>query len=288
MHLTGYPIEDLALRPSFVEASRAAVSDLAAQSRGRRSRRPDRGRRLPRPGRRVPPTRSVDRAAPRRTRWPSCTEGASGRPLRQAPPAQLRRLRRVPLLRPGHRHLRRPGARASTSPWRSARTCGRTAGRSPPTPRSRPGLLLVPNGSPYERNKDDVRLALVRRRAAEAGCTLAYVNLVGGQDELVFDGDSIVVTADGEVLARAPQFVEGVTLVDLDLPAADAAAARSTSWSPAEAREPYEPARGTGRRADQRRGRGLRRPRRSACATTPARTASAAWSSASAAASTPP
>ena len=54
--------------------------------------------------------------------------------------------------------------------------------------------------------------------AAEAGCALAYVNLVGGQDELVFDGDSIVVSADGEVLARTEQFVEGVTLVDLDLP----------------------------------------------------------------------
>ena len=49
------------------------------------------------------------------------------------------------------------------------------------------------NGSPYELEKDDVRLELCRRRAAEAGCTLAYVNMVGGQDELVFDGDSLVV-----------------------------------------------------------------------------------------------
>jgi NAD+ synthase (glutamine-hydrolysing) len=78
-------------------------------------------------------------------------------------------------------------------------------------------LLLVLNGSPYERDKDDTRLALVRRRAAEAGCTLAYLNLVGGQDELVFDGDSIVVSAGGEVLARAPQFVEHLLTVDLHL-----------------------------------------------------------------------
>jgi NAD+ synthase (glutamine-hydrolysing) len=78
-------------------------------------------------------------------------------------------------------------------------------------------LLLVLNGSPYERDKDDTRLALVRRRAAEAGCTLAYLNLVGGQDELVFDGDSVVVSTDGEVLARAPQFVEDLLTVDLDL-----------------------------------------------------------------------
>jgi NAD+ synthase (glutamine-hydrolysing) len=82
------------------------------------------------------------------------------------------------------------------------------------------GLLLVINGSPYERNKDDVRLDLVRRRAAAAGCTLAYVNMVGGQDELVFDGDSLVVSADGTCLARAGQFTDELLVVDLDLPRA--------------------------------------------------------------------
>jgi NAD+ synthase (glutamine-hydrolysing) len=82
------------------------------------------------------------------------------------------------------------------------------------------GLLVVINGSPYERNKDDVRLELVQRRAADTGAVLAYVNMVGGQDELVFDGDSIVVNPQGDVLARAPQFEEGLLVVDLDLPAA--------------------------------------------------------------------
>ncbi len=80
-------------------------------------------------------------------------------------------------------------------------------------------LLLVVNGSPYEREKDDTRLALAARRAAEADCTLAYLNLVGGQDDLVFDGDSLVVSAAGEVLARAPQFTEHLLTVDLDLKA---------------------------------------------------------------------
>jgi NAD+ synthase (glutamine-hydrolysing) len=80
------------------------------------------------------------------------------------------------------------------------------------------GLLLVINGSPYERNKDDVRLDLAVRRAAGAGCALAYVNMVGGQDELVFDGDSLVVAADGTLLARAAQFETELLLVDLDLP----------------------------------------------------------------------
>src|SRR3954470_6659270 len=79
------------------------------------------------------------------------------------------------------------------------------------------GLLLVINGSPYERNKDDVRLDLAVRRAAGAGCALAYVNMVGGQDELVFDGDSLVVAADGTLLARAAQFETELLVVDLDL-----------------------------------------------------------------------
>jgi len=78
----------------------------------------------------------------------------------------------------------------------------------------------VVNASPFERAKDDTRLALCARRAREAGCALAYVNLVGGQDELVFDGDSLVVDADGLTLARAEQFAEELLLVDLDLPAA--------------------------------------------------------------------
>jgi NAD+ synthase (glutamine-hydrolysing) len=82
-------------------------------------------------------------------------------------------------------------------------------------------LLLVPNASPYERNKDDQRLPLVRRRAVEAGAPLAYVNWVGGQDELVFDGDSMVVDATGTLLARSPQFVEDLLVVDLDLPGGD-------------------------------------------------------------------
>ena len=87
------------------------------------------------------------------------------------------------------------------------------------------GLVVNINGSPYERNKDDVRLPLLRRRAAEAGAPVLYVNTVGGQDELVFDGDSMVVGPDGEVLLRAPQYVEGLYYVDLDLDAARQAAA---------------------------------------------------------------
>jgi NAD+ synthase (glutamine-hydrolysing) len=84
-------------------------------------------------------------------------------------------------------------------------------------------LLVVPNASPYERGKDDVRLELCVRRAREAGAALAYANMVGGQDELVFDGDSILVSADGDLLARGPQFEEALVVADLDLPGATSA-----------------------------------------------------------------
>ena len=78
------------------------------------------------------------------------------------------------------------------------------------------GLVVVPNGSPFERNKDDLRAALVRRRAREMDAPLLYVNMTGGQDDLVFDGDSIAVSASGEMIARAPQFDDGLMVVDVD------------------------------------------------------------------------
>jgi NAD+ synthase (glutamine-hydrolysing) len=80
----------------------------------------------------------------------------------------------------------------------------------------KPGVVLVPNGSPYERNKDDVRLALVQKRAKEVGAPLAYVNMTGGQDDLVFDGDTIVVDAKGAVISRAAQFQDQLLVVDID------------------------------------------------------------------------
>ncbi len=85
---------------------------------------------------------------------------------------------------------------------------------------ARVGLVVNINGSPYERNKDDVRLELAARRAREAGASIAYVNMVGGQDELVYDGDSLVVGADGELIGRAPRYDESLLVIDLDLPPA--------------------------------------------------------------------
>ncbi len=77
------------------------------------------------------------------------------------------------------------------------------------------GLLLNINGSPYHRGKGEEREALLSRRARQASTPLVYLNLVGAQDELVFDGQSMVFDASGELLYRAPQFTEQRFWVDV-------------------------------------------------------------------------
>lgn len=75
-------------------------------------------------------------------------------------------------------------------------------------------MLLVPNGSPFEGNKDDVRLNLVVARVTETGLPLAYLNQIGGQDELVFDGASFVINADRSLAVQMPMFEESITLTE--------------------------------------------------------------------------
>ncbi len=75
-------------------------------------------------------------------------------------------------------------------------------------------ILLVPNGSPFERNKDDVRMNLAVARVTETGLPMAYLNQVCGQDELVFDGASFVLNADRSLALQMPMFVEEVALTE--------------------------------------------------------------------------
>jgi NAD+ synthase (glutamine-hydrolysing) len=77
-------------------------------------------------------------------------------------------------------------------------------------------LLLVCNGSPYHVHKQASREQLLRDRCRAVALPIVYVNMVGGQDELVFDGGSVVVDADGAIKFRAPAFEEGVYVVELD------------------------------------------------------------------------
>lgn len=75
-------------------------------------------------------------------------------------------------------------------------------------------ILIVPNGSPYEVNKDDVRLNMVVARVTETGLPMAYLNQVGGQDELVFDGASFVLNADRSLALQMPAFEEGLAITE--------------------------------------------------------------------------
>jgi NAD+ synthase len=72
-------------------------------------------------------------------------------------------------------------------------------------------ILVVPNGSPYARDKGDVRLSIAVARVTESGLPLVYLNQVGGQDELVFDGASFALNADLSVAAQLPAFAESIT-----------------------------------------------------------------------------
>ncbi|MFJ8000757.1 NAD+ synthase [Streptomyces sp. NPDC096310] len=220
MALTGYPVEDLALRSSFVEASRAAVRALA-------------GRLAEEGFGEVPVVVGyLDRSESAQPRYGQ----PAGAPRNAA--AVLHRGEVV--LNFAKHHLPNYGVfdefryfvPGDTMPvlrvhgvdvaLAICEDLWQEGGRVPAARSAGAGLLLSINASPYEREKDDTRLELVRKRAQEAGCTTAYLAMIGGQDELVFDGDSIVVDKDGEVVARAPQFAEGSVILDLDLPAAAA------------------------------------------------------------------
>ncbi|MFE7755834.1 NAD+ synthase [Streptomyces sp. NPDC057429] len=218
MVLTGYPVEDLALRSSFVEASRAALRALAV-------RLVDEGF-----GELPVVVGYLDRSEHAAARY--------GQPAGSPRNAAAVLHRGQVALNFAKHHLPNYGVfdefryfvPGDSMPV--VRVHGidvalaicedlwQDGGRVPAARAAGAGLLLSINASPYERDKDDSRLELVRKRAQEAGCTTAYLAMIGGQDELVFDGDSIVVDKDGEVIARAPQFAEGSVILDLDLPAA--------------------------------------------------------------------
>jgi NAD+ synthase (glutamine-hydrolysing) len=219
MVLTGYPVEDLVLRRSFVDASQATLAATA--------------RRLAEEG--IGELPVVVGYVDRRTDVRDRVGQPLGAPLNAA--ALLHRGEVV--LRTAKHHLPNYGVfdeyryfvRGDRLPvvrlhgvdvaiavcedlWQDGGpvAVARDAGAR---------LLVVPNASPYEREKDDVRLELCARRAREAGAALAYANMVGGQDELIFDGDSIVVDAAGDLVARAPQFTEDLLVADLELPSSE-------------------------------------------------------------------
>jgi len=221
MALTGYPIEDLSLRRSVVDASRRTVGTVAERLAGAGH------------GELVAVVGFLDRDPSRDPAAAEVTGVPKGSP--QDAVAVLHRGEVV--VRQAKHHLWNYGVGDEYRHFVAGDALNvlRVAGvdvalavcediwrdQLPAAVASTgAGLLLVANASPYERAKDDTRLELCAQRARQAGCALAYSNLVGGQDELVFDGDSIVVDASGTQLARSTQFAEELLVVDLELPAA--------------------------------------------------------------------
>jgi NAD+ synthase (glutamine-hydrolysing) len=225
MVLTGYPVEDLALRASFVEASIAALHGVAARLdaeglggiavvAGYLDRRKDLA---PRAG--LPIGAPQDAAALLYGGRVVVTSAKHHLPnygvfdeFRYFVPGDTLPVFRLPA----------DGGEQVDVAIAICEDLWQDGGPVAVCRRAGASLLVVPNASPYERGKDDVRLDLCVRRAREAGAALAYANMIGGQDELVFDGDSILVAADGALLARGPQFDEALVVADLDLPVADA------------------------------------------------------------------
>ena len=91
-------------------------------------------------------------------------------------------------------------------------------GPAPALGRAGADVIANINSSPYSRNRRDARISMLTERARDAGCAIAYVNQVGGQDELVFDGASLVIDKDGTMVAAGKQFDEDFLVVDFPLP----------------------------------------------------------------------
>ena len=206
MVLTGYPVEDLALRPSFRQANRAALAQLATE---------------------IDPSIvaivgyldqvvTTDGAGKPQNKVAVISGGAVKASYAKCHLPNYGVFDEYRNFAPGSEtlvvriHGVDVGIAICEDLWIDGGITAQLAAR-------KPGLVIVPNGSPYERNKDDIRLSLVTGRARQAAAPLVYVNMTGGQDDLVFDGDSIVVNAAGDVIARAPQFEDGIMLVDIDV-----------------------------------------------------------------------
>ncbi len=231
MMLTGYPVEDLALRASFVDASVAALDDVAARLAagglgdlavvvGYLDRRTGV---VPRTG--LPAGAPLDAAAliyqgkvaARSAKHHLPNYGVFDE-FRYFLPGDTLPVFRLPARAGGQDGPVDIAIAVCEDLWQAG-------GPVAVTRQAGAALLVVPNASPYERGKDDLRLELCVRRAREAGAALAYANMTGGQDELLFDGDSLVVDAAGGLVARGPQFQDALVVADLELPAADPALA---------------------------------------------------------------
>ena len=215
--ITGYPPEDLVLRPGFVAASRAALERFSSRTGGCAA-----------------VVGFVDGAAESHRRVPdmagveSFSEAYNAVAVCAAGDVRgVYRKRHLPNydVFDELRHFQ-PGVEDPPLFEIGGSAVGVTVCEDawvpdgPVSDLARAGAQLVVNvnGSPFRAGKQAAREQVISRRAAEAGVPVVCVNLVGGQDELVFDGGSFVIASDGSVAARCVSFAESVDVFDVDLP----------------------------------------------------------------------
>ena len=198
--ITGYPPEDLVLKPGFVAANRAALDKVAART-----------------GRCAAVVGFVDADRDLYNAAAICAGGEVVGDYRKRLLPNYAVFDEQRYFAPG------------TEPLQLYEIAGVTVGvaicedvwiaEGPIAAQSAGGaeLVVIPNGSPYFRGRHAERERMVATRAEDAHCHIAYVNQVGGQDELIFDGGSFVVNDDGDVVHRMAQMQQAVEVVDLDI-----------------------------------------------------------------------
>lgn len=197
LSITGYPPEDLVLRPAFVAAAAATLDELAGEQR--------------------PGTPAVVVGLP----WIIDGRLYNAVALLDNGRTEIRLKHELPNYGPfDEKRVFTPGPLPEPVEFRGVQlglpvcedvwfpeVTGHLASRGA-------DIMLVPNGSPFEVDKLGERLALLCRRTSEAGRPIVYVNQVGGQDELVFDGGSFVVNSDGHLALVLPSWVESVAVTE--------------------------------------------------------------------------
>ncbi|MFZ6003606.1 MAG: NAD+ synthase [Actinomycetota bacterium] len=198
--VTGYPPEDLVLKPRFVAANRAALDKLAART-----------------GRCAAVVGFVDADRDLQNAAAMCAGGAVLGVYHKRLLPNYAVFDEQRYFAPGKNPLSlfeiagvKVGMAICEDVW---------SPEGPISEQSAGGaeLIVIPNGSPYFQGRHGERERMVATRAEDTHCAIAYVNQVGGQDELIFDGASFVVDDEGDLVARAPQLRECVEIVDLDV-----------------------------------------------------------------------
>ncbi|MFN0089148.1 MAG: NAD+ synthase [Acidimicrobiales bacterium] len=198
--LTGYPPEDLLLKPGFVSANRDALAKLAGRTR-----------------RCAAVVGFVDERRDLHNAAAVCANGAVAGVVHKRRLPNYAVFDEARYFAPGHGPHQlfevagiAVGVSICEDAWNPVGPIYELAAGGA-------DVVVNLNASPFHAGKPVERERMIATRAADASCSVVYVNLVGGQDELIFDGGSFVVDRQGELVARCPQFVEDVQVVELDL-----------------------------------------------------------------------